>query len=319
MGCFLSPADVDRARSDIKVGRMQAALALEWIQEHGRPIDRGCVADELGQADKTAVADVLAAYQNSDGGMGRALEPDIRVADSSVRTCTIALQILARYRFEQPSDLLDGVSRFLVKTYDEQTAAWPAVPPNVFDAPHAPWWGYRPPSQYLINPRPEILGYICRWPEFVPAADVERISGEVADYLKIADKVEIRQPSPAVDIGQSQGTLSRPRSPDHSGRRKRVAGVHPHAADHHRGPGPPAGGGVRRVDPAQPRVPAIAADGGRLLGSDMGLGRRPQRGVGQDRNRRAQQGHRTRDPVAPALQRLPLTSLALRRSCRRRS
>jgi hypothetical protein len=137
------------------------------------------------------VADALAIYQNPDGGMGRALEPDIRLADSSVRVCTIALQVLARYRFTQPSDLLDGVSRFLVSAYDDTTAAWAAVPPNVSDAPHAPWWNYRPPSDCLINPRPEILGYLCRWPGFVPGPDIERISTEIGEHLKTAEEVEM--------------------------------------------------------------------------------------------------------------------------------
>ncbi len=32
--------------------------------------------------------------------------------------------------------------RYLMATYDSDHEVWPMTPPNVDDAPHAPWWHY---------------------------------------------------------------------------------------------------------------------------------------------------------------------------------
>lgn len=175
------------------VPHASAALALDWMRGHGRAIDQRCVAVDLGEADPSTITDVLRVYQNPDGGFGRALEPDVRLAGSSVLAGTIALQLLARYRPDNASDVLDRVSGFFADAYDGETAAWPIVPQNVSDAAHAPWWNYRQPSACLVNPRAEILGYAYRWPGFAAGIDLERITDEVADHIKGADSVEMHE------------------------------------------------------------------------------------------------------------------------------
>jgi hypothetical protein len=170
---------------------MQAVLALDWMNVHGRPVDQRCVAVELGEAAPSTIADALQAFQNSDGGFGHALEPDVRLAGSSVLATTIALQLLAQYGLDRPTDLLNGASRYLGSAYDADAAAWPIVSTDVSDAPHAPWWNYRPPSACLINPRAEILGYAYRWPGFVDGANLDRITAEVSEYVTSADSVEM--------------------------------------------------------------------------------------------------------------------------------
>lgn len=171
---------------------MRATLALDWMKNHGRAIDQRCVAVEMDETDRSAITDALRPYQNSDGGFGNALEPDVRLAGSSVLAGTIALQLLAQYGLD-PADLLDGVSGYFTAAYDPETAAWPIVPENVSEAPHAPWWNYRQPADCLVNPRAEILGYVLRWPGFAAGADVDRITAEVGEHLKSTESVEMHE------------------------------------------------------------------------------------------------------------------------------
>jgi hypothetical protein len=174
----LSSAALDRARAFILV--------------HARPLERALYAYHFESGSTQAVFEALAAYQNPDGGFGRGLEPDIRLPDSSAIATTVALQILRELDAASDYPLVQGAMRYLLSIYDADHQAWPIIPPNVDDAPHAPWWTYKPDlAHHLSNPRPEIMGYCIQYADLVPAALRETLLESIlAHVMTLPDKVD---------------------------------------------------------------------------------------------------------------------------------
>src|SRR5688572_15391098 len=114
--------------------------AVNFIKQHGRPLEQAMVAHMFEDAHLDVVLDALAKYQNPDGGFGHALEPDVRTPDSSVIATTVALQNLRDLLVPEQHPLWRGAIRYLGATYDADKHLWWSVPADVSKAPHAPWW-----------------------------------------------------------------------------------------------------------------------------------------------------------------------------------
>jgi hypothetical protein len=144
--------------------------ARAYIYEHARPLERSLYAYHFEGGTRDTVFAELARFQNEDGGFGNALESDMRLPDSSALATTTALQILTALEAGADHPLVQLAMRYLVDCYDADNQVWPIIPPNVDDAPHAPWWTYRPdPAAHLSNPRPEVLSYGFTYPGLMPA------------------------------------------------------------------------------------------------------------------------------------------------------
>lgn len=139
----------------------------------------------------------LGSYQNDDGGFGNALEPDLRTPASSA----IATQQAFNYYREigasgDEKTVQNGVD-YLLNTFDSEAGVWPIVPPEVEDAPHAPWWSHEDSAKnfggFLANPRAALVGHLHLYPNLVPADFLTRVSADVINYLEElpADKLEM--------------------------------------------------------------------------------------------------------------------------------
>ncbi|TMR22973.1 hypothetical protein ETD86_09525 [Nonomuraea turkmeniaca] len=112
--------------------------AETYLQLHGRLIDRLRFAALFRGGSRERVLDVLRCYQNTDGGFGHALEPDLRGAGSQPEPVEIAFWILDELAaFDSPMvlaacDYLSGIT-----TGD---GGVPFVLPSVRDDPRGPWW-----------------------------------------------------------------------------------------------------------------------------------------------------------------------------------
>ncbi len=176
------------------LSQARQAQARAFIFAQGRPLEQALYRlhfeDGSTGTARAAVFEALAAFQNADGGFGRGLEPDIRLADSSVICTTVGLQYLRGLGAGADHPMVRGAIRFLLATYDAGHMSWLPVPPNVDDAPHAPWWDYRPdPVARWHNPRPEIAGYFVQYAELVPAELRESLVAQVvADLEAMPDR-----------------------------------------------------------------------------------------------------------------------------------
>jgi hypothetical protein len=112
--------------------------AADFIWRHARLIDRHRFAHLFFGAEADPIVRALRAYQNSDGGFGHALEPDIRTPASQPGATMHVLEMLAEAgRFDDP--MVDDVCGFL-RSITRDDGGIPSVLPTAMAHPHAPWW-----------------------------------------------------------------------------------------------------------------------------------------------------------------------------------
>jgi hypothetical protein len=118
--------------------------AAGFMAGHARVVDRRLFqrlfsGGAAGAADSAwAVRDAVAAYRNSDGGFGFALEPDCRAAASQPAAVEMALRLLDLADEWDPRLVSDAVDWLVTVAPAEGGAAF--VEPSVAEGPHAPWW-----------------------------------------------------------------------------------------------------------------------------------------------------------------------------------
>jgi hypothetical protein len=113
--------------------------AAEWfLAQHARVADRRVYERLFRGGAAQPVRDAVAAYRNSDGGFGHALEPDCRASASQPAAVAMALGLL------DGADAWDeGVA---TTACDWLASVAPAeggaafVEASVAQGPHAPWW-----------------------------------------------------------------------------------------------------------------------------------------------------------------------------------
>jgi hypothetical protein len=143
--------------------------AEAFLLRAARPLEQARLRYDLGLADADDVLRELAAFGNPDGGYGHGLEPDLRLADSSAICTSVALQVMAEITPPADHPLVLAAMAYLVRTHDAAAGVWQQVPPNVGDAPHAPWWEHNPdPGRQMANPQAELVGAAYRF-VYVPA------------------------------------------------------------------------------------------------------------------------------------------------------
>ena len=176
----------------------QAAFqrAKNFIMEQGRAVDQKRFEFHFENGSADAVLAALSPYQNDDGGFAHNLEPDIRSSASSAIVTTLGFQILREIRAPVNHVLAQKGIQYFIDTYHEPQQVWHIVPPEVDDAPHAPWWNYkRSPEtfgQFLVNPRAEIVGYLHEFGNSVPTELLNTLTTTVLGHLdSLPDEMEM--------------------------------------------------------------------------------------------------------------------------------
>ena len=194
----------------------QAAFqrAMAFVKEQGRDLDRSLLSHYFEGGSDVSVLAALAAFQNEDGGFGHGLEPDLRTAASSVIATTVAFQTFRSLQVPADHPLVRQGIAYLLDRYDESRQVWPIIPPEVEDAPHAPWWDYAGSEAgfggFLINPRVEIVGYLHDYSAQVPTKMLETLTTAVFVHLAaLPDEVEMHDVLCFVSLAE---TASLPKS-----------------------------------------------------------------------------------------------------------
>ncbi len=179
--------------------------AAASLRAEARPLEQALFAHRFEGGSRTAVLAALAPYQNADGGFGRALEPDMRAAASSVVATTLALDIFRRLGATEETSGLPAALVYLIDSFDVETQRWPIVSPEVEEAPHAPWWDYAESADnfrgFWANPRASVIGYLWQYRKLVPSPFVEGALRAVAnDLLSYAHHMEMHDLQCFVDL-----------------------------------------------------------------------------------------------------------------------
>src|SRR4029077_1204852 len=112
--------------------------AAKFLASSGRGLEQRRYDRLFADGDASPVRDAIAAYRNSDGGFGHALEPDCRCPDSQPAAVAMALRILDEAgAWDQ--GLVEGACDWLAR-HPAAGGGATFVEAGLEDWPHAPWW-----------------------------------------------------------------------------------------------------------------------------------------------------------------------------------
>ncbi len=162
----------------------------DFLLDKGRLIDNKLFTYHFKNGNPIDVIKALKVYQNKDGGFGQGLEPDFRMPDSSAIDTSIGLRILKEFddhKLVKP--MISRAVKYLESTFDKNRKGWFAVPKEVNDYPHTPWWHYDEEQKMTAidknwgNPSAELIGYLYKYKKFVNKLDVEKLVDNAIEYI----------------------------------------------------------------------------------------------------------------------------------------
>ena len=146
----------------------------EYLERKARRIDYELYRFRFRGGDKRSVLNRLKEYQNGDGGFGNAIEPDLRLPQSTAVATWMAFKFIEEVDPAEMDPILQGGLRYLITTYDRERNGWAIVRPEVDEYPHAPWWDYKVAMNHFGwgNPSAEILAFLIRYHHLVDAEEI---------------------------------------------------------------------------------------------------------------------------------------------------
>ena len=147
--------------------------AKTFLTSKARPLETALFHFHFdgGDQQNAAVVEALKAYQNPDGGFGKALEPDVRMDTSSVVATKFALQILVDIGASAQEKLVQGAVTYLLTHFDYEKQVWSLVTAEVMKSPHAPWWNFESLEKefdgFRANPKAGIIRCLLAYQELV--------------------------------------------------------------------------------------------------------------------------------------------------------
>jgi hypothetical protein len=131
--------------------------AREFMLIHARLLERRLFEVTFDDGDPALVGRVVAAYQNEDGGLGHALEPDLRCVESQPLFVEVGLDALHQAGWRDP-ELARSLCFFLQRVSNE-TGLVPPILESALASPHASHWG-RSSLAPDLNPTAGICGLL---------------------------------------------------------------------------------------------------------------------------------------------------------------
>ena len=187
------------------ISRSAFDRAAEFMQSSARPLEAALFNFHFGGGNRNQVLAELVPYQNSDGGFGRGLEPDLQTEASSVIATVTALGIMRQVGSDEDTPGLPASLAYLVGAYDVERERWPIIPPEVEDAPHAPWWSFEDSDRnfrgFWANPRASVIAYLQQFHRLAPSPffEVAR-QAAIDDLMRYSQHMEMHDLLCFVDL-----------------------------------------------------------------------------------------------------------------------
>lgn len=157
---------------------------LEEIKSKGRMLEY-YLMDNLFQCRLQEIVDELKTFQNSDGGFGHGLEPDVQLPLSSVVCTDMAVSVLDEVVEDDfKEELIARIVTFYENSFIEEKEGWELVPKEVDQYPHAIWWNYESVDTFSYgNPNPEIIGFLYKNKRYLKKLDIDDLIQKMVAYI----------------------------------------------------------------------------------------------------------------------------------------
>ncbi len=172
-----------------KLSKETVKQAKFFISSKGRELEKARFNFLFNNGSSMDVINELKKYQNADGGFGTGLEPDFILPLSSPMATTVAFQIIEEINGENADMLVSSGINYFLKTIIDERKGWFAVPNEVNEYPHAPWWNYDLKEGMTVidkswgNPSAEIIGYLLKHKELVDESFLDELVDYSINYL----------------------------------------------------------------------------------------------------------------------------------------
>lgn len=181
----------------LKLSKKSLQSLDNFFKESARNLEKYLYLYHFREGNPQDIIEVLKNYQNEDGGFGNALEPDFRLPDSSPLATSIGLRTIDRMDgLKYAEQIVKAAINYLESTFNEERKGWYALPPEVNDYPHTPWWHYDEEKEMTVidlnwgNPTAEILAYLYKYRDFVERLDIEYLIDYALYYIDNKQKFE---------------------------------------------------------------------------------------------------------------------------------
>jgi hypothetical protein len=122
----------------IKFDKKKLKQVKDFIFKNGRLLERKLFSYFFENGDKEDVIKALIAYQNSDGGFGNGIEPDLLCPDSTAIGAETSLYILDILE-TQNNDIVNKIAKWVVNSQNSEGYI-DHPPKNLEEYPYQPWW-----------------------------------------------------------------------------------------------------------------------------------------------------------------------------------
>jgi len=159
---------------------------LPLVKERGRKLGSLLIENLYSNKEKEIIVELLK-YQNPDKGFGQALEPDVRMPNSSIVATDMAVTILDEIHDEEiKKNVVRDIVEYYEQTYNEEKGRFIMVTEEVEKYPHAIWWNFKDIETNFTygNPDPEVIGFLFKYHQYTKKLDINSLINNVIDYIK---------------------------------------------------------------------------------------------------------------------------------------
>lgn len=181
----------------LKLSKVTFLNIGKLLKESARDLDKSFYEYYFEEGSSENVVKVLSRYQNDDGGFGNALESDFRLPNSSPVATSRGIRMLSELEeTKEIKKMIKIAIEYLESTYDEKRNGWYALPKEVNDYPHAPWWHYDEVEGMTVidknwgNPSAEIVAYLYKYREYLNKLDINNLVEYAITYIDNKNKFE---------------------------------------------------------------------------------------------------------------------------------
>ena len=150
-----------------------------YMNTDARPLEKSIFNYYFNDSSGDDILDSLEAFQNTDGGFGKGIEPDFKLTKSSPMATAIGLRYLSKLdNNDRAQNMIAKAVEYLETTFDSNRNGWYSVPSIVNNYPHAPWWEFRNDINMTVidyswgNPTAELIGCVYKYKKYLNNLDI---------------------------------------------------------------------------------------------------------------------------------------------------